>query len=261
MKISLIVTTYNAPEMLRLCLSSILTQTRTPDEVVIADDGSTDDTRQLIKKFADRFPCPLKHAWQEDRGFRAAESRNNALRQCEGDYVVFIDGDVILERHFIADHERLAEKGYFIVGSRTKLSPSATRRIINTRNAKLHWYSRGVKSRLNAMYMPMLTPWSEKAYGSNLTKGRSVNMAAFLSDLKTVNGFDSGMVGYGLEDTDIIIRLVNLGLKRKWAKFQAIEYHLYHKEGTFEKSNRILLERNNRRVACSNGIVKIDEEK
>ena len=82
-------------------------------------------------------------------------------------------------------------------------------------------------------------------------------MAMFMSDLKAVNGFDSDMVGYGLEDTDIIVRLVNLGLRRKWAKFQAIEFHLYHKEKSFAKENRPLLDRNNRKVKCKNGIERL----
>lgn len=95
-KISLIATTYNRPDALRLCIESIGRQTLVPFEVIIADDGSTDDTRTLIERMRKDFPCPIVHAWQEDLGFRAAEVRNNALRLCKGDYVVFIDGDIII---------------------------------------------------------------------------------------------------------------------------------------------------------------------
>ena len=94
-------------------------------------------------------------------------------------------------------------------------------------------------------------------YKKDWDKGRSANMAAFMSDLMAVNGFDSDMVGYGLEDTDIIVRLINLGLKRKWAKFQAIEFHLYHKEKSFAEENRPLLDNNNSKTKCKNGIVKL----
>lgn len=254
MKISLIISTYNAPGMLRLCLMSALAQTRMPDEVVIADDGSTDDTRQLIQSLASRFACPLKHAWQDDLGFRLAESRNNALRMCTGDYVIFIDGDIIMERHFIADHERMAQRGYFVVGSRSKLTPPASQRQYMRHTPKLKWYSRGVKSRLNAMHMPWLSFYTTGMYRKQWDKGRGANMAMFLDDLKAVNGFDADMVGYGLEDTDIIVRLVNLGLRRKWAKFQAIEYHLYHKEKSFAEANRPLLRSNANRTRCTNGI-------
>ena len=257
MIVSLIVTTYNNPNMLRLCLMSVAIQTRIPDEVIVADDGSTDETRMLIEDIAKNFPCPLIHAWQEDRGFRAAESRNNALRKCNGEYIIMIDGDIIMERHFIADHERLAEKGYFVLGSRAKLNPEVSNKLMNGKIKNIHWYSNGVSRRLNAIYLPWLTPWTKNLYKNNLDKGRTVNMAAFMSDLKAVNGFDSDMVGYGLEDTDIIVRLVNLGLRRKWAKFQAIEFHLYHKEKSFAKENRPLLDRNNRKVKCKNGIERL----
>lgn len=257
MKISLIITTYNSPDMLRLSLMSAAAQTRIPDEIVIADDGSTDDTRQLIEAMAKKMPCTIKHAWQEDRGFRAAEARNNALRMCNGEYVVMIDGDIIMERHFIEDHERLAQKGFFVVGSRSKMKPEASRTLIEKQNVGVHWYSKGVRSRLNSIYMPWLTTWTKDMYKKDWDKGRSANMAAFMSDLKAVNGFDSDMVGYGLEDTDIIVRLINLGLKRKWAKFQAIEFHLYHKEKSFAEENRPLLDNNNNKIKCKNGIVRL----
>lgn len=257
MKVTLIISTYNSPNMLRLCLMSIPKQTVMPDEIIIADDGSTDETRQLIEEMAKKITCPVKHAWQEDRGFRLAESRNNALRMCQGDYVVFIDGDIIMERHFIEDHKRLAEKGFFVVGSRSKLSAQANNRLFNRRKPNINWFSKGVKSRLNAIYMPWLSFYTKNMYKKEWDKGRGANMAAFMSDLKAVNGFDSDMVGYGLEDTDIIVRLVNLGLRRKWAKFQAIEFHLYHKEKSFAKENRPLLDGNNKKVKCKNGIERL----
>ena len=243
--------------MLRLCLMSVAKQTVMPDEIIIADDGSTDETRKLIEEMAKSLPCPVKHAWQEDRGFRLAESRNNALRMCQGDYVVFIDGDIIMERHFIEDHKRLAEKGFFVVGSRSKLSAQANNRLFNKRNPNIHWFSKGVKNRFNVIYMPWLSFYTKNMYKKEWDKGRGANMAMFMSDLKAVNGFDSDMVGYGLEDTDIIVRLVNLGLRRKWAKFQAIEFHLYHKEKSFAKENRPLLDGNNRKVKCKNGIERL----
>lgn len=108
-KISLIATTYNRPDALRLCIESIGRQTLVPFEVIIADDGSTDDTRTLIERMRKDFPCPIVHAWQEDLGFRAAEVRNNALRLCKGDYVVFIDGDIIMHPHFVEDHAKMAQ--------------------------------------------------------------------------------------------------------------------------------------------------------
>ncbi len=257
MKISLIISTYNSPGMLRLCMMSVAKQTVMPDEVIIADDGSTEETKELIEEYTKILTCKVKHAWQEDRGFRLAESRNNALRMCEGDYVVFVDGDIIMERHFIKDHKKLAEKGYFVMGSRSKLKSDISQHLIKHKSIQRHWYSRGVKSRFNSLYMPWLSFYTKNMYKERARKGRGANMAMFMSDLIAVNGFDSDMVGYGMEDTDLIVRLVNLGLKRKWAKFQAIEYHLYHKDKSFVQSNQALLQDNLKRTRCKNGIKKL----
>ena len=174
-----------------------------------------------------------------------------------GDYVIFIDGDIIMERYFIADHERMAEKGFFVMGSRSKLSKQTTERLLRRHRVDLHWYSKGVRRRYNTMYLPFLAFYTEKLYRNRRDKGRGANMAMFMSDLKAVNGFDSGMVGYGFEDTDLIGRLVNLGLKRKWAKFKAIEFHLYHEEKGFEHQNKPLLKQNKGKIRCENGIEKI----
>ena len=134
MKISLIVSTYNWPEALNLCLKSIMIQTRMPDEVIIADDGSKDETKTLIEHMQKDFPCKLKHAWIPDEGFRLALSRNNAIRTyCTGDYVIFIDQDIILDKKFVEDHERLATEGCFVIGGRTKLSSLLSKKLLKSK--------------------------------------------------------------------------------------------------------------------------------
>ena len=157
-KISLIATTYNWPDALRLCIESIGRQTLVPFEVIIADDGSTDDTRTLIERMRKDFPCPIVHAWQEDLGFRAAEVRNNALRLCKGDYVVFIDGDIIMHPHFVEDHAKMAQPGYYVIGSRAKFNEKATARMLAGGAVQAHWYSPGISRRMNALYLPWLGP-------------------------------------------------------------------------------------------------------
>ncbi len=257
MKISLIVTTYNWPDALRLSLLSAKSQTRIPDEVIVADDGSGEETRALIAEMARDFPCPLKHAWQEDRGFRASESRNNALRRCEGDYVVFIDGDIIMERHFVENHADLAEAGFFVIGSRARLSEKLTERLLRDRSIRVGFHTRGVSRRLNALYLPVLSRMTTSYKRGRRLYGRSCNMAVFYDDLLRVNGFDADLEGYGFEDTDLIARLNNLGLQKKFAKFQAIEYHLHHREKAFEANNELIFKRNLTSVACKNGIRRL----
>ena len=254
MKITLIISTYNRPEALRLSLMSAKVQTRIPDEVIIADDGSGESTRTLIESFAKDFPCPLLYAWQEDKGFRLAESRNNALRMAHGDYIVFIDGDIIMDRHFIADHERLAERGYFVIGSRASLKQSLTHKLIHKKSINVSFYSKGVRRKENALWLPFLTFWTKNLYHKRRFYGRGANMAMWMEDLQSVNGFDQELVGYGYEDFDLFNRLFNIGLKRKYAKFQAIEYHLYHKRDDISTENKEHFNQDLERARCEKGL-------
>ncbi len=260
MKITLIISTYNRPDALRLSLMSAKVQTRIPDEVIIADDGSGESTKTLIESFAKDFPCPLLHAWQEDKGFRLAESRNNALRMAHGDYIVFIDGDIIMDRHFIADHERLAERGYFVIGSRASLKQTLTHKLLKEKSIKVTFYSKGVRRKENALRLPFLTFWTKNLYHKRRFYGRGANMAMWMKDLQGVNGFDQELVGYGYEDFDLFNRLFNIGLKRKYAKFQAIEYHLYHKRDDISAENKEHFNQDLERVRCEKGLSTQDFE-
>ena len=126
MNISLLISTYNWKEALRQSLLSIFNQTVLPHEILIADDGSTDDTRLLIDEMREISPVPIIHLWQEDDGFRVASIRNKAIARATGDYIVQIDGDIFVNKHFIQDHIEMAEEGYFVCGSRVLLSPLQT---------------------------------------------------------------------------------------------------------------------------------------
>ncbi len=107
-RVSLLISTYNWERALDLVLIALRAQTVMPDEVLIADDGSTEATRAIVEHHRAQLPIPLVHVWQEDDGFRKGEIINKAIAQATGDYVISIDGDMIMERHFIADPERLS---------------------------------------------------------------------------------------------------------------------------------------------------------
>ena len=126
MKISLIITTFNWPESLLLVLKSVKNQTLKPDEIVIADDGSDEKTKNLISSFQKQFDINIIHSWQEDNGFRAARSRNKAIFKSSGDYIIMIDGDMVLHNNFINDHLINIENGYFIQGTRSLISEKET---------------------------------------------------------------------------------------------------------------------------------------
>lgn len=260
MKISLIVSTYNWPEALNLCLRSIMIQTRMPDEVIIADDGSKDETKVLIEHMQENFPCELKHAWIPDIGFRLALSRNNAIRTCcTGDYVIFIDQDIILDKKFVEDHERLATKGCFVIGGRTKLSALLSKKLLKSKNIKLGLFTKGIIRKVNMVHIRCLFPLTSKMYSWNKLYGRGANMAMFMSDIEKVNGFDEDIIGYGVEDIDLFNRLMNNGIKRKYAQFCAIEHHLYHKRGKVIENNFKIAFANKKRKRCKNGLIHDDK--
>ncbi len=255
MKISLIISTYNWPQALNLCLNSVRLQTRMPDEVIIADDGSREETRDMIAEQAKTFPCPLHHAWIPDEGFRLSKSRNNAIRNyCSGDYVIFIDQDIILDRHFTADHERIAEEGYFVCGGRAKLEKAITDRLTTGENIHLGFFTQGVSRKLNTVHAPWLHGLTRNMYSSRPLYGRGANMAMWAKDLKAVNGFDEDIMGYGGEDVDLFNRLLNSGVKKKYAQFCAIEYHLWHKRGQLTEAKAVKNFAIERKTSCVHGL-------
>lgn len=224
--VAVVISTYNSPDFLRLCLHSLCRQTRKPDEVVVADDGSTAGTREAIAKFNDLLP--VKHIWQEDKGFRKAMAMNKAFAVCKSEYIIQIDGDIIMERHFVEDHLNEARHGFYLNGSRAKFDKETTEYLKSVENVTPHFYSKGLRRRTNAMRVPFLTPLFYD-YAKN-RKDRGCNMSFWRSDLYAVNGYDNGMVGYGTEDIDLPARLRRLGVKKRFVKFKAIEFHLFHNE-------------------------------
>ena len=126
MKTTLLITTYNRPDALELCLMSVLRQTHLPDEVLIADDGSTADTKELIDTYRTKFPIPVIHIWHEDKGFRRTVIFNRAFLVAKRDYIIQVDGDLILGRHFITDHINFAKEKCIAKGRRVCLSQKET---------------------------------------------------------------------------------------------------------------------------------------
>lgn len=223
MKISLVVSTYNWPEALRLCLNSVCRQTRIPDEVIIADDGSRSDTKKLVEQFKDILP--IKYVWQPDNGFRKTLIMNKAFSVCTGDYIIQIDGDIILDRHFCADHISSAQEGYFIQGSRGKFDKATTEKILKIGKYTPNFFSLGLHRRLNTLRIPFLSK-----FFYDYSHIRGCNMSFWRKDIKAINGYDNNMIGYGREDTDLTARLLRSGVKKRFLKFKAIEYHLWHDE-------------------------------
>ena len=252
---SLIISTYNAPQRLRLCLNSVLRQTVAPSEVIIADDGSGADTRKLIDEMRPLFHVPLKHVWHEDKGFRLAAIRNKAIAEAVGDYVIQIDGDVILHRHFIKDHLHFAEKGFCVTGSRCGFSEKRTQEILLMDDINPSFFSRGITRRDSAFRLPAIAPL---CFHHRHTLG--CNMAFWKKDLMLVNGYDESFEGWGHEERDLVLRLQKAGIQRRKLKYCAIQYHLWHREQSREnlkRNEQIVKSRQSQTdYRVKNGIVK-----
>ncbi len=233
---SLIISTYNWPEALELVLESIRKQVVLPDEVIIADDGSTDHTKAMIHAFQRDFPVALHHEWIPDNGFRRSVILNKAYARAKGAYLIQLDGDSIVHPYFVKDHLDFAKEGSFVQGSRVLIDEKQSRKVFGQKQINFYWTSKGIKNRLNAMRIPTLRTLIVKEESS--IKGiRGSNMAFWKSDLESVNGYNEEMIGWGREDSELAARFVNLGLKRRKLKFGAIQYHLYHKEESRDRLN------------------------
>jgi glycosyltransferase involved in cell wall biosynthesis len=251
MRTCVIVTTYNRPDALGLVLEGYLAQDAREFELIVADDGSTAETRRVIEEYARRAPFALRHLWQEDLGFRPAAIRNRALAATAAEYVIFSDGDCVASRDFVTRHERLAEPGYFLAGNRMLLSEAFTARVL-AGYLPLHrwhagaWLSAWLRGDVNRCLPLVRLPdvGFRKRSPARWEGVKTCNLSAWREDLLRVNGLDESYTGWGLEDSDLVIRLLRAGVKHKSARFAAPLYHLWHRE-----SDRSLLAENERRLA------------
>ena len=229
---SLVITTYNWKEALELCLRSIAKQHVLPLEVIVADDGSREDTGALVREMAKDFPVPLKHAWQEDAGFRAARVRNLGIAASSGDYVIFIDGDMILHPKFVADHLALIRPGIFLQGGRLNISPEESRRLLAGGAPRFSPFMsfgkilRGEFTRKHALRVLWLAQRRVRKGEGGMPM--SCNMGVWRSDLDRINGFDDAYEGWGREDDDLACRLKHSGVLRKPIRHAALALHLWH---------------------------------
>lgn len=227
MKISLIIATYNKPHYLAHCLKSVAGQNDFPNEIIVADDGSGEETAQLVDQFRNQLPVPLFHVWQEDSGYRLARSRNNGLLKSTGDYLIFIDDDLILHPKFIADHRTQAQKGCFYCGTRVRLGAVKTASVMKHHRNTISFWERDLQSRLNVIRIPFLHQIiTGPAYTYKRLRG--CHMAFWKEDLLNVNGFDERYTSWGREDSDLAMRMMHAGVKRINLKWAAIGYHLHH---------------------------------
>jgi glycosyltransferase involved in cell wall biosynthesis len=253
--ISVIVSTYNRADALDAVLRSLSRQSDRRFEIVVADDGSGTATARVVRDWTARAQVAVKHVWHEDRGFRLAEIRNLGIRESAGRYLVFLDGDCITRPSFVAAHRRLAEPGWFITGNRILMSQRLTSRVLaEACTARPEPESFGPLTHVSLRArgdLNRLAPLFALPLGS-LRKRRATqwrgangsNMAFWRGDIEAVDGFDAAFTGWGREDSDIFIRLIRAGVRRKDGRFATGVLHLWHRE-----ADRSGLDTNERRLA------------
>jgi len=251
--ISVVITTYNRPDALTAVVEACFLQDDKNFEIIIADDGSGANTRDCIDRLRARSPVPLKHVWQPDEGFRAAMARNRGTLAATGDYIIFLDGDCIPQRDFIARHRALAQPGFLVSGSRILLSQRFTEQVLAEHIDvpalglfdKLRYRLRGDMNKV----LQLMLRWPDLGRIRRKFSWRrikSCNLAVWRADLEKVNGFDESFVGWGHEDSDLVVRLFHAGVLRKDGALATEVPHLWHREARRdeESSNRkVVLQR------------------
>ncbi|HKU13771.1 MAG TPA: glycosyltransferase family 2 protein [Steroidobacteraceae bacterium] len=227
MRTCLIVTTYNWPGALHLTLASAARQTLSPDHIVVADDGSGPATGSVIERWRARG-LPLTHVWQEDDGFRLARSRNRAIAATDADYIVLVDGDMILHPQFVADHVRCARPDLFIQGARPQLSPAMTAQLLRAGAApNIGPFTPGLQRRPYALRSRLLSRMFSRTKAA-LGGIQGCNQSFWRSHAIQVNGYDERFTAWGPEDREFVARLLHLGLRRRYVRHMAIAFHLHH---------------------------------
>ena len=235
MHVSVIVTTYNREDALLSVLKSLNNQHHSEFGVVIADDGSSKNTSKVIEEFKALSKFEIQHVWQEDNGFRAAKIRNKAVAASNADYLIFIDGDCVAFPDFIARHIQLAEEGSFVRGNRIMLSETYTQEFLQSdiKSSELAFFgllklrqTKKIKRILPLLKLPLgglRKLKKNKWYGV-----KTCNLGVWRKDFVAINGFDEQYVGWGHEDADLAIRLINNGVYRKEGVNAVTMLHLWH---------------------------------
>lgn len=235
-KISIIVATYNWPKALNLCLQSLVKQTDSNYEIIVADDGSGLSTQKIIDEIRTNYLFPIKHVWQEDDGCRKTRIANKAIEVSEGSYLVFIDGDCIAQPDFIHQHRKLAQENCMTTGSRVLLSEKLTRELLSKEqwdfikfknNLFKFWLTRDINKILQLLFKRGDGNWRnfDRFFWKRI---KGCNMACWKSDAIAINGFDESLVGWAHEDADFVFRLEHSGIQRKSGAWATEVIHLYH---------------------------------
>jgi hypothetical protein len=271
MKASLFVSTYEMPRHLELVCAGLARQSHLDFEVLFCDDGSGAETAQIIREFIKKSPVPAKHVWQEHQGFRKCKILNRALQQAQGQVMVFLDGDCIPHHDYIRDHLEQQEPGHYLAGRRVELGEKFSQSLsvqfvsqggFDSPSPQLLWsVLHGDSEYFNRSIRVPWHPIRKLLKMDRIVDLKGCNYSVAKSDLETINGFDEEYEGYGREDTDVELRLINLGLKIKSLKGLALQYHVWHprREFTPRNDSRLADLKIGGRTSCLKGLKNLQK--
>jgi GT2 family glycosyltransferase len=265
-KASLFLSTYEMPRHLELVCAALERQSERDFEVLVCDDGSGEPTRRVVEEFKALSRLPTQHFWQSHSGFRKCRILNEAARHAQGRTYIFLDGDCIPHKHYIRDHLRMQEKGHYLAGRRVELGQTFSEALtpIQVRNG----FFDHPRPKLIASALAGDTEFLNRSVRIPFSGLRAILGMGRITDLKgcnysiprealeAINGFDEEYEGYGREDTDVELRLQNLGLRIKSLKGMALQFHVWHPRREFTPSNDTRLEelKKSGRVRCERGL-------
>jgi glycosyltransferase involved in cell wall biosynthesis len=232
---AVIVSTYNKPDYLRLCLAALERQTLLPQEILVADDGSGDETARVIEEFKSQSGAKVRHVWHEDRGFRKTEILNKALLATALDYLVFIDGDCVAHPDFVREHVQSARQGHYLNGSLIRLSQQLSdcisqESIVGGEAFHAAWLVRQGR-RFDRRYLRLSLPYSLRLRLNRASPTQlywlGSNSSCFRENAMAINGFDNRF-SYGFEDGDFGNRLEMIGVTALTVRWTANVLHLWH---------------------------------
>ncbi|MFC4726584.1 glycosyltransferase family 2 protein [Coralloluteibacterium thermophilus] len=248
---SIVLSTYNNPAWLARSLWGFAAQDRHDFEVVVADDGSGEETRALLERMRGELPFPLVHVWHEDRGFRKCTILNRGIEAARADYLIFTDGDCVPRADFVSQHLRLREPGRYLGGGYCKLPMDVSLKIDRAviaqgLHTELDWLiAQGLPRKKRSLKLWARPGWRERllnALTPTPPRWAGNNASGWKADLLRVNGFDERMT-YGGEDLELGERLANAGVRGKQVRFSAVCIHLDHARGYVKPEMRAANER------------------
>lgn len=261
MRTSLLISTYNWPQALELVLQSVARQSYLPQEILVADDGSGVETKLLLEKFCNISGIHIKHVWHEDKGFRKAVILNKAIAQAKGEYIVQVDGDCILHRDFIKDHVSSLQNNTYLYGSRVNIQEDFLPNLFSSKKIDFRFWEKGIKKRTRTIRIPIFGDLY-RAHIKLSKKVRGCNISYWRTDIIAVNGYNEDFTGWGREDSEVIVRMMNNGVLGKRLRYKGIVYHIWHKikdKSNLEKNTYLeQMATSTNTTWCENGIDKYE---